>query len=84
MSADRMIVSAVRMFISADGMRFAYLVQRYEMSVERQWVVPDVVCAFPTACAESSRALTDSSYSGYSSYSHCCEQNELGEQPCMK
>ena len=58
MLADRMIVSAVRMFISADGMRFSNLVQRYEMSVERQWLVPDVVCAFSTACAVSFKSFS--------------------------
>ena len=58
MLADGMIVSAVRRFISADGMRFAYLVQRYEMSVERQWVVLNVVCAFPTACAVSFKSFS--------------------------
>ena len=58
MLADRMIVSAVRMFISADGTKFLYLMQMYELSVERQWVVPDVVCAFPTACAVSFKSFS--------------------------
>lgn len=58
MLADRMIVSAVRMFISADGMRFSNLVQRYEMSVERQWVVLNVVCVFPTAYAVSFKSFS--------------------------
>ena len=58
MLADGMIVSSVRMFISADGMKFSNRVQRYEMSVERQWVVPDVVRAFPTACAVSFKSFS--------------------------
>ena len=56
--ADGMIVSAVRTFIAADGTMFSNLLQRYEVSVERQWAVSDVVRAFPTACAISFKSFS--------------------------